>query len=497
MRLLAKATFVLSLLALVLGCDSVIERTEPSTAVSQDVALSNPDAIQGVRARMYDELHDPDMSTDWLLGASALVDDTYGRAGEERHRGLNENVQGAHLGAYGDTYDLINQANLLVSGIESGALSEERLNRLEAEGRFMRALAMHHAVRIWGYEPGMTPNSGPGQGWDLGIELRTEPTLDVSDAEPVPRSPVSDVYDQIVTDLNEATSLFSQLPGDVKEGSEFFASEASAQALLARVHLYQRNWSGAETAATEAINLAGSQFGSALATPSQVRAKQIFDETTNNPEAIFTIDTDPATESAGVNNALAAYTSNEWMAQIPTQDLLNAYESGDARYEGWFGDCFNDTRNEDTDCTGINDEDLELQKYTSEQGGDPYADDYVHLRVGEMVLIQAEARLQTQSRSAAIGRLNDLRRQRDVPELSPGDFSTDEEVMDAIMEERRRELVAEGHRFFDFKRLGRDIPKAPGTPEPAFIPFEDIRILDNYPNGQVQQYEVLVQNPGY
>lgn len=510
MRTFVNTAIVLALLVLLQGCD-VIERTEPSTSISQETALSSPDAVEGIRARMYDRFHAENMSTDWLLGPSSQADNTFYRLSQGRHQGLNVNQRRAGIGtgAWGNFYDTINDANLLISGIEEGVLSDAKARQYEAEGRFIRALVMHHAVRIFGYEPGMQPNSGPGSegNWEnLGIVIRTEPTLSVDDATEKPRAPVSDVYDQIVTDLNEATTMFDQGP---EEGGPNYASEAAAQALLARVQLYQRNWSEADAAAQNAL------ASVSLADPSNLEA--IFDETTESPEHIFTIETDPVNESAGVNNSLSSYTEKYWMAQIPTEDLLDLYPAGDQRKDAWYGPCYDEidsarpdgcedinTHEDDLEIAGYDDDPytgLELQKYQAEAQADAYADDYVHLRAAEMVLIQAEARLHTDGISAAISRLNDLRTQRGAPQLNASNYSSEEEVIDEILAERRRELVAEGHRFFDLKRLGRDIQKSDGklseTGEEEFVPFEDIRVLDDIPSSQLEINSELVQNPGY
>jgi hypothetical protein len=502
MRTIVTTTLAVALLFLAQGCDSTVERTEPSTAISQTTALSNPDAIRGLRASMFDRMHSTGLSTDWLLGPSSLADNTSFRGNQERHQGLNVNALRAGVGgpAYGPGYSLINDANLLIGGIQEDALEPAVASKFRAEAYFMRALVQHHLVRSFGYDPNgnggvVSPNSGPGQGFNLGIVLRTEPTLDVQQASSKPRATVPEVYDQIISDLEAADSTFAEVPAEVRENSRFFPSEAAVQGLLARVQLYQRNWGAANTAAQNAIDLASSTFGSDLASGvSGLTA--IFDETTGgNPEAIFEIDTDPATESVGINNAISAYTSIQWLAQLPTQDLISTYDSTDARLEAWYEPCFDEaTGSAEDGCTGVNDQGLELHKYASEQGVSRYADDYPHLRIAEMVLIQAEARLNTDGIGAAINRLNDLREQRNAPRLDPVDYEDQEAAMDEILAERRRELVAEGHRFFDLKRLGRDIQKPLGNDA---LLFNSPKILDDIPTNQLSINEQLVQNPGY
>ena len=500
MRTLVNTTLVVALLVLFQGCDvtNVIERTEPSTSVSQSTALSTEDGINGIRAQMYDRFHDEQTSTDWMLGPAAQADNTYFRASQTRHQGLNLNTlrSGNGTTAWDELYDTINDANLLINGIEKDALSEATATKYEAEARFVRALVYHHLVRIFGYDPAegggvLSPNSGPGAGFNLGVPLRTQPTLTTEDAAPQPRATVPEVYDRIVTDLDSSIILFQGLPDGQRENTAFFPTEPAAHALLARVQLYNKNYEAANQQAQTALDQAASRFGSGLAT-SASGLNAIFNETASNPEAIFTIDTDPNTESAGVNDALSAYTSREWMAQIPTEELINAYPDGDLRLEAWYGKCFDEiSESYPVGCQNINADSLELQKYNAEQGN--YADDYVHLRVGELKLIQAEARHEGNLGNAAAP-LNDLRTARGLSTVSQVD-------MDLILEERRRELAAEGHRYFDFKRLGMDISKSEGKlanpdDDQDPLPFESIRILDDIPSAQIET-ENLTQNPGY
>lgn len=489
MKYLIKLTFLVSLLLVSQACNDILENTDPSTAISQEIALNSPEAVNGVRARMYSRMHAaPDMNTTWLLGPSALADNTDIGSGT-RFESLNNNDFEAGVGtaAWANLYDMINDANILIEGIPEGVITAATQTKYTGEALFMRAFALHHLVRIFGYEPGMAPSSGDGAGFDLGVIIRTQPTLDVSDADFKSRSTVSEVYQQIVSDINGAISALNQQ----SDNGPFFITTAAAQALLARVQLYQRNYQEADDAAAAAMSSSGAR----LATPDEVET--MFDETASNPEAIFTIDVDPATETGGINDGLAAYTSMQWFGQIPTDDLINLYESGDARLDAWYTPCFNDVTDDAINvCSAVNAGNLELHKYAAEQG--QFADDYVHFRASEMILIQAEARLNTAGPAAAVAKLNELRAQRGIGPYV-GSVTTNA-VLDEILDERRRELVAEGHRFFDLKRLGRDLRKVDfnetdGTTTVSFLRYETSVFLDDLPDGEVELNPNLVENP--
>jgi hypothetical protein len=67
-------------------------------------------------------------------------------------------------------------------------------------------------------------------------------------------------------------------------------------------------------------------------------------------------------------------------------------------------------------------------------------------------------------------------------------------LYEEILNQRRIELAFEGHRFFDLKRLGRDLVKAPHY---NTVAFTDIRILAPLPTSEVDGNKNMVQNAGY
>src|SRR5690606_13378963 len=86
-----------------------------------------------------------------------------------------------------------------------------------------------------------------------------------------------------------------------------------------------------------------------------------------------------------------------------------------------------------------------INKYPSGQTG-RYP--FIVSRIAELFLISAEA----QRRSLGVNRLNELRRFRGLSDIFP---SSDEEYTTAILNERRRELLAENFMYHDLVRTGR------------------------------------------
>ncbi|MEQ1625312.1 MAG: RagB/SusD family nutrient uptake outer membrane protein, partial [Sediminibacterium sp.] len=71
---------------------------------------------------------------------------------------------------------------------------------------------------------------------------------------------------------------------------------------------------------------------------------------------------------------------------------------------------------------------------------------------------------------------------------------TQPQLLEEILRQRRIEFAFEGHRFFDLKRLGRDLVKAPHY---NTVAFTDTRILPALPQSDIDGNSNLKQNAGY
>src|SRR5690625_537300 len=509
MKKLIYMPLLLCLILMAPACNDLLENVEPSTSINPGAALNNPGTIEAVKASMYDYFHDFTLSTRNFLGADALADNSFIRDGATRFFGLNNN-RGTNaeeaglndLNTYEDIYSVIAIANSLIEGIPEGVLEEEVTNQYRAEALVIRAYAMHYLVRVLGYEPGMAPTSGPGAGFESGIIIRTDVVASPEDVEVLPRNTVTEVYTQIKSDLNEAISL---LPDGVTSFN--LVNKAFAQGLLARVHLYEREYESADAMAQAAIDASGLALVSDSAT-----VASMFDETSaNHPESILTIDTDPSTEGTEqgtdtnpTNNALNAYTANQWVAQLPTQSLIDTYDENDHRL-GWYAPCFSEVDGQSPGgCNNANENGWEIQKWNAEQG--QFADDYPLMRIAELKLIQAEARSQAGEGNVASGLqvLNELPAAGGVAPFAMSDLQLTPQQRNVnpgldpfiaeVLTERRRELAFEGHRFFDLKRLGLNIPDPSGQEK---INYNSYKMLDNIDPSEIETNEELEQNPGY
>ncbi|WP_238531712.1 RagB/SusD family nutrient uptake outer membrane protein [Nitritalea halalkaliphila] len=114
------------------------------------------------------------------------------------------------------------------------------------------------------------------------------------------------------------------------------------------------------------------------------------------------------------------------------------------------------------------------------------------IRKSEMHLIRAEANFFLGNTTEALLELNDFKALRG---LEPMELTGDA-ILEEILLERLKEFAFEGHRFFDLKRLGRDIDKSYLGPNSS-VPFTDFRILPPIPQREIDGNPNLNQNVGY
>jgi hypothetical protein len=486
-----KHSLFVALLALgVMSCEDILTDVKPATALTGEAVLSSAAGVEALRASMYSKIRaNFGYTTLYLLGPSALADETRNRPGQSRFDDLNTNSstdgRTSSLTEWGGTYSIILDANLLINSIPDGVVPAATKDRYRGEALAIRAFVMHHLARTLGYEPTQTA----ARGFDLGIVLRTTPTIVAADADNRPRATVAETYTQIRTDLAEAKTLLAGLTAT--NTNNVYANLNFVQALEARVELYAGNWSAASTAAQAAITGSGRSLANTSAAVTNMFARASAVET------IFRITPNANTEQIGgsnVNNGPAAYTSDQWVAQIPTQKVLSLYEAGDHRL-GWYIPCFNRAGNAAAaGCPTINTAGLALAKYYGRNTN--LSDDLHYMRLGELYLIWAEAAAKAANDpNAGVAALTTLRTARGASAVPAGALTDMTAFENFVLEERMRELIGEGHRFYDLKRLGRDIVNVDNSVK---IRADSYRMLGYIPAGVISlPGSLITQNPGY
>jgi starch-binding outer membrane protein, SusD/RagB family len=468
-----------------MSCKDLLEVT-PRQSLDTSTALSTQDGINAAVTSAYSNLKNVSLyGRDLLAIAECLGDDAriINRAGG-RFVNEGQNVINNHLGGWARYYIVINEINLVLKALPGSSFTQVQKDGLEGEMKFLRALMYFNLSRIYAYEPKVLvalTNKG-------GVPILLEGVDDPSQISFPNRATVAEVYTQMYKDLTDAVAKAPASGGPNK------ATKAAANALFARVALYNQDYENAIKYATDA--LAGG-VGRFVGNNEYVAAWR----SNSNPESIFEILFQTRQESLGVNDALqSAYTSiasvsqasalaasrpnplpvaNGWGAVVPTTAFLALNVATDVR-RGLYQDGLNRSGSvvpENTKFLG--------------KSGVVYMDNVPVIRVSELYLIRAEANAQlaTPNLTSALADINVIRVRSG---LTASTASTQATVLAEMELQRRLELAFEGHRWFDLKRWRRDVVKTTGN-----VTYGDTRTIAAIPNSEIIANKNLVQNAGY
>ncbi|PTB97724.1 RagB/SusD family nutrient uptake outer membrane protein, partial [Marivirga lumbricoides] len=379
------------------------------------------------------------------------------------------NAVNAGINIWSDRYTPINECNIVINLINDESVEGDQGAKdvLIGEAKFLRALFYHDLARTVGYEPGREVN-----GFNLSAILRTEPTLGSANADDRPRATNLEVYEQIEEDLLDAIQRLPEVGAGTSAVAR--ANKTAAELLLARVYLY---W-GRNTEAADYAQRAIAGDGSDLVDAADY--VESWDDAAFNfhPESVFESDLQVPDWSSvdGANNSLHSLlmnnTSGSQFIITASDELVQVIESEPS----------------DVRSGLLNTENLgqEFAKWQGNKGTLPFQENIPILRLSEGYLIAAEAL----GPGAGDVFLNTFRAARG---LAGGVSAT----VDNVLREKRIEYMAEGHRWYDLKRLGRDIPK-PAAADVDPVPYENFRILPRLPQSEIElSDDILVQNPNY
>jgi starch-binding outer membrane protein, SusD/RagB family len=335
------------------------------------------------------------------------------------------NIQSANY--WGTLYGAIVSCNSAIEGLtQSKTLTPSVKTQLLGEAKFVRAFGFFYLVNMYG-----------------GVPLPLTSAYDVNRL--LARSSQDSVYKQIVQDLKEAESSLSERFLDGLSTNESIErlkpTKWSAAALLARVYLYLGNYAEAEAKASKVIE------------QSQLFHLVPLNEAflKNNAEAIWQIQ--PVNNFDNTSEARWLSVLSSQAAAYLSDDVLNQFEAGDLRRTNWI----------DSATLG-GQKYLYASKYKVYQTNEPVTEYSTVLRLSELFLIRAEARIQQNNIQDGIADLNIIRQRsravsngelpNPLPQLSAS--LSDSEALAACAHERQIELFAEwGHRWFDLKRTGK------------------------------------------
>ncbi|ULC60225.1 RagB/SusD family nutrient uptake outer membrane protein [Flaviramulus sp. BrNp1-15] len=326
-------------------------------------------------------------------------------------------------------YDQINQSNVLIKGVQESDLDDASKAEFIAVGKVLRAF--HYFQLALEFAPNYNNNRSIAR-----LPIYTEPATGASEGNPP--SPLSDVYDLILSDLKEAIPVL----GEDRLGKSYI-NKAVANGILARVlSVTQDDWSGMAAAAKAAYG--GGSAASAVVSSNWGAG---FDDMTDQ-EWIWAMYQD----SNETNFYYAA-------PHVMIDHLVLSYQATyvNRNFVERFADT--DVRKLFFDIYGVA-ATTPYREFITTKFDFTFEADLPIMRKSEMVLLEAEAQYHQGATGTAQDLLFDLQSARDASAVKT--TSTGQALLDEILIERRKELYAEiGVEWFDAKRYSLPINRDP------------------------------------
>src|SRR6185437_20574 len=387
-------------------------------------------------------------------------------------------------------YATITDCNVILNQVAKDSSNTPETTKMLAQGeaRFLRGYSYFMLVRLFGNVP-----------------IVDTVLANVSSSN-IPQSPPSAVYPFIEQDLQ-----FAAMNLPLKWDAKFIGRSTSgaANGLLAKVYLYEKNWQMALSTANTVITSGVYD----LKTPYD---KIFTEDGENSSGSIFEIqayaDANHKEDSYGCQYANvqgvrgAGQFNLGWGFNVPSQQLVNAYETGDPREASTILFCPSIVPTRYGEVFPVEPNPMyNMKVYTNPAIRNTVGDQFGWwmnvriLRYSDVLLMYAEAANELGQTDSALSKLEMVRaraRNGNNAILPPVTTTDQSELRDAIRHERRIELAMEGERFFDIVRWGISGSVMSAAGKPNFNPSRDA--LLPIPQTQIDLSKgVLQQNPGY
>jgi hypothetical protein len=357
---------------------------------------------------------------------------------------------------WADSYTGIQRANIVLNRIKDITYKDNNVkNARIGEMKFIRALYYFNLVRIFGDVPLVTSEI-------------SNPLASFGQV----RAPKADVYKQIETDLNEAIPL---LPTRTSS-NKMRVVKTAAQSLLGKVKLTQKDYASAETLLMSVESSGVQQLLSDVSTVFPI-ANELNDEIIFSVQYASGLNSNSEGSDAyrmfnPTGRVIGSMTGTKGHGVLKSS-FYNLYDVTDKRKNVYVGAI--------ASGIGFNNKIAVPTTVVTDA-----ASDWVVLRYADVILMLAEIENELGKPIQALSYLNMIRIRAGLTTFSSSDKVA---IFNEIDLQRRKELVWEGHRWFDLLRQDR---------VKTVLGVSDVnKLLMPLPASQIAADPSLKQNPGY
>lgn len=404
-------------------------------------------------------------------------------------------------------YNVIRRANRIIEAVDNKKILDaekyqKEVNDIYAQAKVVRALVHFDLVRIYGNP--YTSDKGASLGVPfVDTALGTDSQLG--------RETVASVYEKVIKDLTDAVNSGALYKSEKVGEKQGFIDQWAAEALLTRVYLYKGENELALSTAQNIIEHSpyklweADEYAEAWDKMSAKHTKEMMFELINNG-------TDDWADREGIGYL---YNEDGYADAICTKSFVDMLKTdkNDVRINVILPvQNKMDDKGSPTDLyKKYGDEPVFINKFPKGQQGDPRLQNLPILRLSEVYLNAAEAAMKIGGGNVdyAVKYLNDLIKARSVDVNSANVVDAGSITLERVLTERRKELVGEGHRFFDAMRNNETIVRYESQDNIGwhYALNEDSRKFDRtyfrailpIPVSEVNANPVIAkqQNPGY
>lgn len=346
--------------------------------------------------------------------------------------------------------------------------NDEDKDHLIGEAYAIRAMAHFDLLRVFGQVY--------SEGQDLGISyIKTFKADDTN----IPRGSVEENKKQLYKDITSAIDYLKLGKKSELEDSELRFTLDGVYALKSRIGIYFKDYSFALEGSAPIVDKYN-------ITPAEDYVNY-WKEPTPGPASIFELALS-SDDNNGTSNIANIYRTEGYGDIDAFPDLIEdiGFDKKDIRSSSAMID-YDTQNNRPNDLKNFG-------KYTDING----ADNIKVFRIEEIVLNHAEALLMNKQsdEKEALKYLNKIPENREAKTYKA---DSQQKILNHILEERRKELLFEGFRFFDLARHGLDIPALESSNPYGheLIPAGDYRLALPIPQHEINSNNKTTQNSGY
>ena len=459
---------------------------EPARGATLNDLLNNPkDGAQRIIGAVYNKLYDWETHSFPWIGVSSITSDDAEKGSSSGDGGGDKSELDAWLisptnisfnEVWEGNFEGIGRACYAIKFLKDIDIPEKE--RYIGEAKFLRAYFYWNLIRVFGGVP------------KIDKVLASQADIELASV----KASADEIYAFIESDLRAAIGA---LPATISTDERGRVARYAAQAFLAKVLMYQKKWAASKSLCDEIIN--SNQFS--LLNDYALIWREQGEYSKESIWEINSIASNPPkgiqqyTEVQGMRGA--GLGDFGWGFNVPSQDLINAYEPNDVRKAAtilvagatlWDGFETSNT---------LPNPFYNYKAYVS-RTAESYFDrgqSNKNLRVfryGEVLLMKAEVENELNDTTASKIALNQIRQRAGLGSINAASQSA---MRNSIYQERRVEMAFEHDRLFDLRRTGRAAAVLQALGKPYSSPKHDLFPI---PQRQIDlSGNKIAQNIGY